>query len=91
MASKAKRGRIVGLETAGTSNRDIKKQLDVCRKSVFNLWKRYTETDTTSSKPIPGRRSSIRIKPVVQAVMKRGPRSKPVRDFKIIYAQDIQK
>lgn len=71
MASKAKRVQIVALETAGISNRDITKQLDACRKTVLNLWKRYTETATTSSKPIPGRKRSIRTKPIVQAVMKR--------------------
>lgn len=71
MASQAKRDQIVALKTAGMSNRDITKQLHVCRKTVFNVWKQYAETDTTSSKPIPGRKRSIRTKPIVEAVMKR--------------------
>ena len=41
------------------------------RKTIFNVWKQYTETATTSSKPIAGWRRSIRTKPIVQAVMKR--------------------
>ena len=71
MAAKAKRDQIVALKTAGKSNCDITKQLDVCRKTVYNIWKQYTETATTSSKPIPGRKRSIRTKAIVQAVMKR--------------------
>ena len=54
MASKETRGQIIPLKTAGISNRDITEQLHVCRNTVFNVWKRYTETTTTSSKPIPG-------------------------------------
>ena len=37
MTSKAKRDQIVNTKTAGISNRDISKLLDVCRKTVFNL------------------------------------------------------
>ena len=36
-------------KTTGISNRDITKQLDVCRNIAFNEWKPYTETATTSS------------------------------------------
>jgi transposase len=71
MEAKTKHDQIVALKTAGISNRDITKQLDVCRKTVFNVWKRYTETATTSSKPIHGRKRLIRTKHIVQAVMKR--------------------
>ena len=51
MASIAKRDQIVALRTAGICNLDTAKQLGVCRKTVFNVWKRCTETATTSSKP----------------------------------------
>ena len=75
VSPKAKRVQIVALKTAGISNRDINKQLDVSRKTVFNVWKQYTETVTTSNKPIPGWRRSIRTKPIVQAVIKREKRN----------------
>ena len=72
MASKATRDQIVALETAGISNRDITKQLDVYRKTVVNVWMRCIDIATTSSKHIPGRNRSIRTKLIVQAV--RNPR-----------------
>ena len=61
MASKAKRDNIVTFKTAAVSNRDIAKQLGVCLKTVFNVWKRYTDTATTSRQPIPGRKRQIRL------------------------------
>ena len=64
MASKTKRYQIVGLKTA-----EITKQFDVCRKTVLNDWKRYSETATTSNKPIPRQKLSISTKIIVQAVM----------------------
>lgn len=63
MASKTKRDQIITLKTAGISNCDMTKQLNVCRETVFNIWKRYTEPATTSSKHVLS-------KPIVQAVMK---------------------
>ena len=38
MASKAIRDLCVALQAAGTCNRDITKQLNVCRETVFNVW-----------------------------------------------------
>ena len=71
MASKIERDQIVTLKTTGTGTRDITKQLHVYRKTVLNIWKQYTQTAMTSSKPIPGRRCYIRTKPIVRGVMKR--------------------
>ena len=71
MASGAKRDQIVALKTAGISIRIITKQLDVCRKTVVNVWMRCIDIATTSSKPIPGRKCSIRIKPIVLPVRNR--------------------
>ena len=71
MADKFKRDQIVALKTAGVSNKCIVKQLKVCRKTVFNAWKQFQETGTTSGKPIPGRPRSIRTKSVVSAVKKK--------------------
>ena len=71
LASVDKPNQIFALKTAGICNRDVTKQLNVCPKTVFNVKKQYTGTATTSSKPIPGRKRSIRTKPIVQAVMKR--------------------
>ena len=63
MESEAKRYQIVALNTVGISNSDTTKQLGVCRKTVFNVWKRYTETLTA--------KRSIRSNAIVQVVMKR--------------------
>lgn len=71
MASKATRDQIVALKADGVSNKDVIKQLNVCRKTVFNTWKRYTQSATTTSKPIPGRKRTIRAKRIVEAVKKR--------------------
>ena len=71
MASEAKREQL--------SNRDITKQLEVFRKAVFDELKRYTETATTSSNPIPRRKRSILTKPIMQAAMKRNPRRSMMR------------
>ena len=69
MTSKEKRDQIVTFKTAGISNRNIRKRLDVCCKIVINVWKRYTESAVTSSKSIPGRKRSIYTKPILQTVM----------------------
>ena len=71
MADKVKRDQIVALKTAGVSNNDIVKQLKACRKTVYNAWKQFQESGTTSSKPIPGRKWSTRTKNVVSAVNKK--------------------
>lgn len=71
MTNKVKRAQIVGLKTAGATNNAIVKQLKVCRKTVYNVWKQFQDTGTSSSKPIPGRKRSIRTKSVVSAVKKK--------------------
>ena len=76
MADKVKSDQIVALKTLSVSNKCIVKQLRVCWKTVFNAWKQFQETGTTSGKPIPGRPRSICTKSVVSAVkkkMKRNP------------------
>ena len=74
MAPKATPDQIFTLKTAGISNHDITRLLTVCRKAISSVCKWLTETSTTSSKPIPGRKRSVRTRPIVQAVMKRNPR-----------------
>lgn len=49
MASKVKRDKIVALKAAGGHNKDIIKQLNVYRKTVFNTWIRYTEAAATTT------------------------------------------
>ena len=71
MADKVKHDQIVALKTAGVSNNEIVKQLNVYRKTVYNAWKQVQESDTTSSEPIPGRKRSIRTKNVVSALNKK--------------------
>ena len=66
MASKAKCYQIVAWKSVGICTRDLTEQLDMWRKTVFNVSKRYTETDTTSSKFNPGPCTKL----IVQAVMK---------------------
>ena len=48
MADKVKRDQIVALKTAGVSSNDIFEQLKVCRKKVYNAWKQFQESGTTS-------------------------------------------
>ena len=71
MANKEKRSQIVALKTAGARTNAIVKQLNVCRKTVYNVWKQFQDTGTFSSKPIPGRKRSIRTKNVISAVKKK--------------------
>lgn len=71
MASQATRDQIVALKNAGVANNDITKQLNVSRKTVYNVWKRYNESGTTSNKTIPGRPRNIRTKRLVKAIQKR--------------------
>ena len=68
MADKVKCDQIVALNTAGISNNDLVKQLKVGLKTVYNAWKQFQESGTTSSKPIQGRKRSIRTKNEVTAV-----------------------
>lgn len=63
MTSKAKRDQFAALKAAGVSNKDVIKQLNVCRKMVFNTWKRYI-----TSKPIPSRKRTIRTTRIVKAL-----------------------
>ena len=61
MVLKAKRDQVVALKAAGVSTKNIIKQLNVCRKTVFNTWKRFTKSVTAAtSQPIPGRKQTIR-------------------------------
>ena len=62
MASQAKRDQIVTLKNAGIVNKDITKQLNLSHKTVYNVWKHYNYTGTTSSKQIPGRTWNIQTK-----------------------------
>ena len=62
IAFKAKHDQIVALKTTGISNRD-KQKSDLRYKTVVNVWKPYTETATTSSKPILDRKRSTRTNP----------------------------
>uniref|UniRef100_A0A3P8TI71 Paired domain-containing protein n=1 Tax=Amphiprion percula TaxID=161767 RepID=A0A3P8TI71_AMPPE len=71
MASKAKRDQIVALKEAGLTTMQVMKKANVCRKTVYNVMKRYKETGNTTSKPIPGRKRSVRTKRNVERVKKR--------------------
>ena len=63
MSDKVKRDQIVALKRAGVSNKDIVKQLKVCRKRFTTLGNDMNnQSGTTSSKPIPGRKRSVRTK-----------------------------
>jgi len=67
-ASKTIRDQIVALKIAGICNNAIMDQLSVCRKTVYNVWKRYQEENTTDAKPRPGRKRTVRTDEVVEAV-----------------------
>lgn len=60
MASKVKCYQIVALKKSSVSYKNIMKQLNVCRKTVFNIWKRYKAFAITFNKSILGRKRSIR-------------------------------
>ena len=60
MSRKVIRDQIVALKQAGLSDKEVMKQLDVSRKTVFNAMKCFAEADNTSSLPIPGRKWSAR-------------------------------
>ena len=69
MASrKTKRDQIVALKVAGIPTSSIMKQLSVCRKTIYNTWKRHQDGETTESKPIPGRKRTVCTPEVVEAV-----------------------
>ena len=64
--------------TVTTLERKEVEVLKCLHKTVYNAWKQFQESGT-SSKPIPGRKRSIRTKNVVSAVkkkMKRNPQRK---------------
>ena len=88
MSPKCVRDQIVALKTAGFSNQEVMKKLNVCRKTVFNVMKRFNETGSTSSKPIPGRKRSVRTKRITEIVKKRMKRN-PRRSMKKI-AKDLK-
>ena len=58
---------IFALKMGGFSNKDVIKQVNICRKTVFNMEK----VQSTLCNPIPGRRHSVRTKRVIQIVRKR--------------------
>ena len=66
----AKRDQIVALKNAGIPNKDIDKQLNMSRKTVYNVWKHYNDTGTTTSKQIPGRLQNIQTRKLVKAIQK---------------------
>ena len=88
MAAKSTRDQIVALKNAGLSNKQITKQLQVCRKTVYNVMKWYKETGKTSSKPIPGRKRSVRTKRNIEVIKKRISRN-PRRSMRKT-AKDLQ-
>lgn len=65
MADKVRRDQIVALMIAGVSNKDIAKQLNVCRKTVHNAWKQYEQSGHNLQLPIPGWQRSIRTKSLI--------------------------
>ena len=65
------RDQIVALKRAGVPNRKVMKQLNICRKTIYNDMKRYHETGNTVNKIIPGRNRSVRTKRLVELVKKR--------------------
>ena len=71
MASQCVRDQIVALKKAGVSNKQVTTQLNVCRKTIYNVMKRFQECGTTSSKPIPGRNRSVRTRRIIEVVKKR--------------------
>ena len=68
MASEVTSDQIVDLKTAGIANRDTTKHW-MCVAKLYSMYGNGIQTATTSNKPIPGRKRSIRTKPIVQAVI----------------------
>jgi inhibitor of nuclear factor kappa-B kinase subunit alpha len=62
---------IVVLKKAGHSTKDVASRVGVDPKTVYNVMKRYSETGSIDSKPIPGRKRSVRTKRLVDVVRKR--------------------
>ena len=50
------------------ANMDITKQLNVLRKTVYNVWKHYNNTSSTFCKQIPGRPWNIRTGKLVKVI-----------------------
>uniref|UniRef100_A0A3P8VM51 Uncharacterized protein n=1 Tax=Cynoglossus semilaevis TaxID=244447 RepID=A0A3P8VM51_CYNSE len=66
-----KHDQIVALKEAGLTTKQIMKKVNICHKTVYNVMERYKETGKTTSKPIPGRKRSVRTKRVVEMVRNR--------------------
>ena len=71
MGKTTKRDQIVALKTAGWTNKRISKQLNVSIKTVCNVMKRLKETGSTATKPILGRKRSVRTKRLVDTIRKK--------------------
>ena len=71
MTRTSTREQIVALKNAGFSDARVTKQLNVCRKTIFNVMKRFKVTGGTADKAIPGRKKSVRVNKVIEAVRKR--------------------
>ena len=67
--SQAKCVQTFALKNIGIDNKDITKQF-VSRETVYNVWKHYNNTGTTSSKQIPGRPQNIRTGKFVKDIQK---------------------
>ena len=96
MASNATRNQILASKTAGISNRDTTKQLDACRKTVFNVYRdcyNFKETYFQSKafdSYLTNWASNYEASET-KSSQEHEENSKSARDIKIICAEDILK
>ena len=67
----SKRDQIVALKKCRLHGPAVAKEVGTCRKTIYNVMKRYSESGTTSDRPITGRKRSVLIPSVVYAIQKR--------------------
>ena len=72
----------------GLSNKRVSKQLNVCIKTINKVIKRFEETGSTATKPIPGRKRGVRTKRLVDTIRKKLSRN-PRRSIRQL-AKDLQ-
>ena len=65
MVNNAMRDQIVALKTAGVTNKEIVKHLNMGRKTVYYDWKKFQQTGTLSDERIPGRTHTVHPKTII--------------------------
>ena len=81
MASDKTRAQIVALKETCFTSKQIENKRKVFRKTIYNVLKLYRETGTSSTKPIPVPKRSVRTKGLIEKVKKRVNRN-PTRSMR---------